>query len=73
VQEAKKASYGVNAEIADPTGVQASVPGGVAQQGEKSGPMTQGSGIKPYTKGRHDQFNGSGSWWYEEGRSICNV
>jgi hypothetical protein len=50
VQEAKKASYGVNAEIADPTGVQASVPGGVAQQGEKSGPMTQGSGIKPYTK-----------------------
>ena len=50
VQEAKKASYGVNAEIADPTGVQAAVPGGVAQQGEKSGPMTQGSGIKPYTK-----------------------
>ena len=50
VQEAKKASYGVNAEIAEPTGVSAAVPGGVAQQGEKSGPMTQGSGIKPYTK-----------------------
>ena len=50
VQEAKKASYGVNAEIAEPTGVSATVPGGVAQQGEKSGPMTQGSGIKPYTK-----------------------
>jgi len=50
VQEAKKASYGVEAEVADPTGVQAAVPGGVAQQGEKSGPMTQGSGIKPYTK-----------------------
>ena len=30
VQEAKKASYGVNAEIAEPTGVQAAVPGGVA-------------------------------------------
>jgi hypothetical protein len=50
MQEAKKASYGVDAEVADPTGVQAAVPGGVAQQGEKSGPMTQGSGIKPYTK-----------------------
>ena len=50
VQEAKKASFGVNAEIADPTGVQAAVPGGVAQKGEVSGPMTQGSGIKPYTK-----------------------
>lgn len=50
MQEAKKASFGVEAEVADPTGVQAAVPGGVAQQGEKSGPMTQGSGIKPYTK-----------------------
>ena len=50
VQEAKKASYGVNAEIADATGVQAAVPGGAAQKGEVSGPMTQGSGIKPYTK-----------------------
>jgi hypothetical protein len=50
VQEAKKASYGVNAEIAEPTGVQAAVPGGVAQQGEKSGPMLQGSSVKPYTK-----------------------
>jgi len=50
MQEAKKASYGVEAEVAEPTGVSAAVPGGVAQQGEKSGPMTQGSGIKPYTK-----------------------
>ena len=50
MQEAKKASYGVNAEIAEPTGTQASVPGGVAVKGETSGPMTQGSGIKPYTK-----------------------
>ena len=50
MQEAKKASFGVDAEVADPTGVQAAVPGGVAQQGEKSGPMSQGSGIKPYTK-----------------------
>jgi hypothetical protein len=50
VQEAKKASYGVDAEVADPTGVSAAVPGGSAQQGEVSGPMTQGSGIKPYTK-----------------------
>ena len=50
VQEAKKASFGVNAEVADATGVQAAVPGGVAQKGEVSGPMTQGSGIKPYTK-----------------------
>lgn len=50
VQEAKKASYGVNAEIAEPTGVSAAVPGGVAQQGEKSGPMLQGSSVKPYTK-----------------------
>jgi hypothetical protein len=50
VQEAKKASFGVNAEVPDATGVSAAVPGGVAQQGEKSGPMSQGSGIKPYTK-----------------------
>ena len=50
MQEAKKASYGVEAEVAEPTAVSAAVPGGVAQQGEKSGPMTQGSGIKPYTK-----------------------
>lgn len=50
VQEAKKASFGVNAEIADPTGVQAAVPGGVAQKGEVSGPMLQGSSVKPYTK-----------------------
>jgi hypothetical protein len=50
VQEAKKASYGVNAEIADATGAQATPPGGAAQKGEVSGPMTQGSGIKPYTK-----------------------
>jgi len=50
MQEAKKASYGVDAETADPTGVQAAVPGGVAQQGEKSGPMLQGSSVKPYTK-----------------------
>jgi hypothetical protein len=50
VQEAKKASYGVNAEIAEPTGGQASVPGGVAQKGEVSGPMLQGSSVKPYTK-----------------------
>jgi hypothetical protein len=50
VQEAKKASYGVNAEVAEPTGVQATPPGGAAQKGEVSGPMTQGSGIKPYTK-----------------------
>jgi hypothetical protein len=50
VQEAKKSSYGVNAVSADATGTQASVPGGSAQKGEVSGPMTQGSGIKPYTK-----------------------
>jgi len=50
VQEAKKASYGVNAEIADPTGVQATVPGGAAQKGEVDGPMLQGSSVKPYTK-----------------------
>ena len=50
VQEAKKASYGVNAEVAEPTGAQATPPGGAAQKGEVSGPMTQGSGIKPYTK-----------------------
>jgi hypothetical protein len=50
VQEAKKASFGVNAEIAEPTGGQASVPGGVAQKGEVSGPMLQGSSVKPYTK-----------------------
>ena len=50
VQEAKKASFGVNAEIAEPTAVSAAVPGGVAQQGEKSGPMLQGSSVKPYTK-----------------------
>jgi len=50
VQEAKKASYGVNAEVAEPNGVQATPPGGAAQKGEVSGPMTQGSGIKPYTK-----------------------
>jgi hypothetical protein len=50
VQEAKKASYGVNAEVADATGAQATPPGGAAQKGEVSGPMTQGSGIKPYTK-----------------------
>ena len=50
MHEAKKASYGVDAEVAEPTAVSAAVPGGVAQQGEKSGPSTQGSGIKPYTK-----------------------
>jgi len=50
MHEAKKASYGVEAEVAEPTGVQAAVPGGVQQKGEVSGPMTQGSGIKPYTK-----------------------
>jgi hypothetical protein len=50
VQEAKKASYGVNAEIAEPTGVRAAVPGGAAQAGEVGGPMLQGSSVKPYTK-----------------------
>jgi hypothetical protein len=50
VQEAKKASYGVNAEVAEPTDVRAAVPGGVAQKGEVSGPMLQGSSVKPYTK-----------------------
>ena len=50
MQEAKKASYGVDAEVAEPTSVTAAVPGGVAVKGETSGPMTQGSGIKPYTK-----------------------
>ena len=50
VQEAKKASFGVNAEVADATGNQASVPGGAAQKGEVDGPMLQGSSVKPYTK-----------------------
>jgi hypothetical protein len=50
MQEAKKSSFGVNAEVPDSTASQATVPGGVAQKGEVSGPMSQGSGIKPYTK-----------------------
>jgi len=50
MHEAKKASYGVEAEVAEPTGVSAAVPGGSASAGEKSGPITQGNGIKPYTK-----------------------
>jgi hypothetical protein len=50
VQEAKKASYGVNAEVPDATGVNATPPGSAPQAGDKSGPTTQGSGIKPYTK-----------------------
>jgi hypothetical protein len=50
VQEAKKASYGVNAEVPDATGVNATPPGNAPQAGDKSGPTTQGSGIKPYTK-----------------------
>lgn len=47
--EAKKASFGVNAEVPDPTGVNAKPPGGAAQAGDRT-PPTQGSGIKPYTK-----------------------
>jgi hypothetical protein len=50
MQEAKRSSFGVNAEVPDSTASQATVPGGVAQKGEVSGPMSQGSGIKPYTK-----------------------
>ena len=49
MQEAKKASYGVEAEVAEPTGVRASIPGGTQNTGDASSP-TQGSGIKPYTK-----------------------
>jgi len=49
VQEAKKASYGVEAEVAEPTGVRAAIPGGTQNTGDASNP-TQGSGIKPYTK-----------------------
>jgi len=50
VQEAKKSSYGVNAEVPDATGVNATSPGTAPQAGDKSGSATQGSGIKPYTK-----------------------
>jgi hypothetical protein len=51
VQEAKKASFGVNAEVPDPDSVkQAAVPGGSQQKGEVDGPMLQGSSVKPYTK-----------------------
>ena len=50
VQEAKKASFGVNAEVPDADVKQAAVPGGAAQSGEVSGPMLQGSSAKPYTK-----------------------
>ena len=50
VQEAKKASFGVNAEVPDADVKQAAVPGGVAQKGEVDGPMLQGSSVKPYTK-----------------------
>jgi len=50
VQEAKKASFGVNAEVPDATGVNATPPGTAPQAGDKSGSPTQGSGIKPYTK-----------------------
>jgi hypothetical protein len=50
VQEAKKASFGVNAEVPDADVKQAAVPGGAAQKGEVDGPMLQGSSVKPYTK-----------------------
>ncbi len=50
VQEAKVASFGVKAEVPDATGVNATPPGTAPQAGDKSGPPTQGSGIKPYTK-----------------------
>jgi hypothetical protein len=50
MQEAKKASYGVDAETAEPTSVRAAVPGGSQQQGEINGPMLQGNSVKPYTK-----------------------
>jgi len=49
LEEAKKASFGVNAEVPDPTGKEATPPGGAAQAGDQT-PPTQGSGIKPYTK-----------------------
>ena len=49
MHEAKKASYGVDAEVAEPTGVRAAIPGGTQNTGDASNP-TQGSGIKPYTK-----------------------
>lgn len=49
LEEAKRASFGVNAEVPDPTGVVAQPPGGAAQAGDQT-PPTQGSGIKPYTK-----------------------
>jgi hypothetical protein len=49
MQEAKKASYGVEAEVAEPTGVRAAIPGGTQHAGDTTNP-TQGSGIKPYTK-----------------------
>jgi hypothetical protein len=49
LEEAKKASFGVDAEVPDPTGVTAQPPGGAAQAGDQT-PPTQGSGLKPYTK-----------------------
>ena len=49
MQEAKKASYGVDAETAEPTGVQAAIPGGTQNTGDRTNPM-QGSSVKPYTK-----------------------
>jgi len=49
LEEAKKASFGVDAEVPDPTGVNAQPPGGAAQAGDQT-PPTQGSGLKPYTK-----------------------
>ena len=49
MQEAKKSSFGVNAEVPDPTTSQAAVPGGIATKGDSSN-LVQGAGIKPYTK-----------------------
>jgi len=49
LDEAKKASFGVNAEVPDPTGVNAKAPGASKSQGDKT-PPAQGSSQKPTTK-----------------------
>jgi hypothetical protein len=49
VQEAKRASFGVNAEVPEPTGANASPPGGSQNSGDRTNPM-QGNSVKPYTK-----------------------
>jgi len=49
IDEAKKASFGVNAEVPDATGVSAPMPTGSKDQGDKSSPM-QGSSAGLKTK-----------------------